>query len=288
MSNNDPDRYAVVGFPVKHSWSPFIHGMFAKQTGQQLTYRLLEVSPEDFATQVQAFFDQGGKGLNITVPHKRAAVGFAKHCTPRAQIAGAVNTLANENGAITGDNTDGAGLVTDLQKNLGFELHDKRILLLGTGGAARGIMGPLLACAPKLLTIAHREVARAKKLAREFTSLGKIQASGFENSAEYANGGYDLILNATSASLQNIVPSISSANISPTSWCYDLAYGRGDTPFTRWATEQGAARAYTGWGMLVEQAAESFLLWRGVRPDTQSVLEAIKDRESSSAEETER
>jgi shikimate dehydrogenase len=270
------DRYAVVGFPIQHSWSPFIHGMFAKQTEQDLTYSRLEVPPEKFDEEIAAFFQSGGKGLNITVPHKQSASAFARFRTPRAEIAGAVNTLALQDTGILGDNTDGAGLLTDLTRNLSMALDNTRILLLGAGGAARGVLGPLLSAAPEYLEIANRNVERARQLTDEFKPLGNVHACGFD--AISVSGTFDLILNATSASLQDTIPPIPPSVIGPTTLCYDMAYGKGDTAFTRWAKSAGAGRAETGWGMLVEQAAEAFYLWRGIKPDTKSVLEAVKQQ----------
>jgi shikimate dehydrogenase len=268
-----PDRYAVIGYPVKHSFSPFIHGMFAKQTKQNLTYRLQEVAPDNLEEEVIKFFVDHGKGLNVTIPHKQAVVALCKFRTPRAEIAGAVNTIAvQEGGELLGDNTDGAGLIADLTKNLQVELKNKRVLLMGAGGAARGVLGPLLEQAPALLHIVNRDAARADVLAKEFGRLGEVSAGAFESVGE----AYDLVINATAASLQGAVPPIAPGAISPSSICYDMAYGKEDTSFVRWAKEHGAARAELGWGMLVEQAAESFYLWRGVRPDTAPVLQAVR------------
>ncbi len=272
-----PDRYAVVGFPIRHSWSPFIHGMFAKQTGQNLTYSRLEVAPENFEKEIAAFFESGGKGLNITVPHKQAACLLARFRTPRAEIAGAVNTLAVQDEGLLGDNTDGAGLITDLTRNLSMALAGTRILLLGAGGAARGVLGPLLGAAPEYLEIANRNLDRATQLAGEFKPLGNVKGCGFD--AISTSGTFDLILNATSASLQDTIPPIPPSVIGPATLCYDMAYGKGDTAFTRWAKNAGAGRAETGWGMLVEQAAEAFHLWRGIKPDTKPVLEAVKNQQ---------
>lgn len=276
MTTPSTDRYAVIGFPITHSWSPFIHGLFAKQTGQALVYSRLEVAPENLERDVHAFFDSGGKGLNVTVPHKQAVALLARFRTPRAEIAGAVNTLAAQEEGILGDNTDGAGLLTDLTENLGLDVKDARILLLGAGGAARGVLGPLLGAAPQSIEIANRDGQRATQLAHEFRLLGEIKGCGFD--AISTTGTFDLILNATSASLQDTIPPIPPAVIGPTTLCYDMAYGKGDTAFTRWAKNAGAGRAETGWGMLVEQAAESFQLWRGVKPKTKPVLEAVKQQ----------
>lgn len=267
------DRYAVIGFPISHSWSPFIHGMFARQTNQSLTYARLEVTPEKLSHELAKFFNEGGRGLNVTVPHKQAVCLLTRYRTPRAEIAGAVNTIAAQEDGLLGDNTDGAGLVTDLTRNLGFALENTRILLLGAGGAARGVIGPLLGAGPEYLEIANRNGDRATDLAQEFRTLGELHGCGFE---DISKRNFDLVLNATAASLQEKVLPIPPLAIGPTTLCYDMAYGAGDTVFTRWARTAGAGRAETGWGMLVEQAAEAFFMWRGVKPDTKPVLEAVK------------
>ncbi|HYM35880.1 MAG TPA: shikimate dehydrogenase [Steroidobacteraceae bacterium] len=270
---NYPDRYAVIGYPVKHSFSPFIHGMFAKQTKQNLVYRLMEVKPEDLEPEVVRFFIDHGKGLNVTIPHKQTAFALCKQRSPRAERAGAINTLLVQSGGdLFGDNTDGVGLVNDLTKNLKFSLNEKRILLLGAGGAARGVLSPLLEQKPKLIHILNRDAQKAQTLAEEFKDMGELVGDGFE-----ATDGepYDLIINATAASLQGVMPPVPTSAVARKTLCYDMAYGKEDTPFTRWA-KQHRASAELGWGMLVEQAAESFYLWRGVRPDTAPVLEAVR------------
>jgi shikimate dehydrogenase len=272
MSASSPDPYAVIGYPVKHSFSPFIHGMFAKQTEQNLTYRLLEVAPENLSAAVAKFFAEGGKGLNVTIPHKQAIAQLCESRTPRANRAGAVNTLMMRDGRLWGDNTDGVGLVADLTNNLELELRGKRILLLGAGGAVRGVLAPLLEQAPTLIHILNRDAAKAHALAEEFKDLGELAGDGFEGTD---GGAYDLIVNGTSASLQGTIPPISTSTVRRGTVCYDMAYGKDDTPFTKWAKEQ-RARAELGWGMLVEQAAEAFFLWRGIRPDTAPVLKAVK------------
>lgn len=268
------DRYAVIGYPVAHSWSPFIHGMFAKQAGHALSYTRMEVAPAELNDKVDAFFASGGKGLNVTLPHKQAACLLARQRTPRAEIAGAVNTLVAGPDGLFGDNTDGVGLVRDLAANLGLAIANTRILLLGAGGAARGVLGALLGAGPEYLEIANRSEDRARELAREFQTLGQVHGCGFTSIT--ATGTFDLVLNATSASLQDTIPPIPPGVLGPTTLCYDMAYGKGDTAFTRWSKSAGAGRAETGWGMLVEQAAESFELWRSFRPDTKPVLEAVK------------
>jgi len=274
-ASSKPDRYAVMGHPIDHSWSPFIHGMFARQTGQNLTYRLLDIPPEKFRSAAVEFFTTGGRGLNITVPHKPAAAEFVNRLSARAETAGAVNTiLAEPNGELMGDNTDGVGLLTDLTANLGLRIAGLRILILGAGGATRGVLGPLLDARPSMLTIANRTPERAAELVEEFSRPGTLSGCGFEDIKD--DEPWDLLINATSASLKGATPLISPTLIGPDTLCYDMAYGKGDTSFTRWAREQGAARTVKGWGMLVEQAAESFHLWRGVRPDTGSVLAALQ------------
>jgi shikimate dehydrogenase len=270
------DQYGVVGHPVAHSWSPFIHGLFSRETGQAMTYRLYDFAPDAFHERVREFFRQGGRGLNITLPHKIAAVDFADDLTARAAHAAAVNTFAVRNdGTILGDNTDGTGLVRDLCDNQGIVITHRRILMIGAGGAARGVLAPLLALSPAEITIANRTPERAEALAKAFAKLGKTQGVGFRY---IAGGAYDLIINATSASLSGDIPAIPPAVVGPDTVCYDMAYGKTDTPFVRWALKLGCGRALQGWGMLVEQAAESFRIWRGVRPATAPVLEALKER----------
>lgn len=271
--NAGPDRYGVVGHPVSHSRSPFIHGIFARQTEQDLVYRLYDVNPDDFDAFCAQFFGTGGCGLNVTVPHKAAAATFATELTPRAARAGAVNTLARREGrTVLGDNTDGAGLVRDLTQNLGLALADTRILILGAGGATRGIVAPLLEQGPEEIVIANRTADRAQGLAAVFADLGSVRGCGFD---DLPRRPFDLILNATSAGLSGTVPQVPAAIVSGATTCYDLSYAKSATSFVRWAREQGCALAIEGWGMLVEQAAESFELWRGVRPETAPVLSLL-------------
>ncbi len=271
-----PDQYGVVGHPVAHSWSPFIHGLFARETGQPLVYRLYDVAPEDFRERVLEFFATGGRGLNVTLPHKIAAVDVANELTPRAARAHAVNTLAaRADGRLLGDNTDGAGLVNDLCDNLGVVITRRRILIIGAGGAARGVLVPLLALEPSELVIANRTEERARTLAKDFQDLGNVSGVGFSDIAE---GPFDLIINATSASLSGDVPEVPTGVIAEESVCYDMAYGKTDTAFIRWAIGLGCTHALQGWGMLVEQAAESFRVWRGIRPPTAPVLAALRER----------
>jgi shikimate dehydrogenase len=273
-----PDAYGLFGYPVHHSWSPFIHGMFARQTGQDMVYRLHETPPERFRNDVLQFFSSGGRGINVTLPHKRAAADLVNELTPRAQLADAVNTVVRRDELLIGDNTDGAGLLTDLTRNLGLRWTSPRILVLGAGGAARGALEPLLSLQPHLLVIANRTAASAVTLAEEFKELGPVAGCEF---ASLANQRFDLVVNATSASLRGEVPLIPIGVVDGLTTCYDMAYGVGDTAFVAWARRLGARRAEQGWGMLVEQAAEAFELWRGVRPDTGPVLEALQLRAAS-------
>ncbi len=268
-----PDRYALVGHPVSHSWSPFIHGMFARATLQHMQYRLIDVASDRFRTEAVQFFVDGGKGLNVTIPHKQTAAEFVNELTPRAEEADAVNTISRlPSGELVGDNTDGVGLVIDLEDNLKIALEGRRVLILGAGGATRGVVGPLLARRPALLAIANRTRARAEQIAARFAGRGAIIASGFESIDE---GAFDLVINATAAGLEGTVPPIAPTTIGANTVCYDMAYAPGDTPFTHWAKAQGAQATYKGWGMLVEQAAEAFLVWRGIRPQTRQVLELL-------------
>jgi len=270
------DQYGVVGHPVSHSWSPFIHGLFSRETGQSMTYRLYDFLPEEFHERVKEFFREGGRGLNITLPHKIAAVDVADELTARAAHAAAVNTLAvRSDGGILGDNTDGTGLVRDLCDNQGIVITHRRILIIGAGGASRGVLAPLLALSPNEIVIANRTPERAETLAKAFEKLGTTRGVGFR----YISGGrFDLIINATSASLSGDIPAVPTSVVGPETICYDMAYGKADTPFLRWALKLGCTRALQGWGMLVEQAAESFRIWRGVRPSTAPVLAALKER----------
>jgi shikimate dehydrogenase len=267
------DHYVVFGNPIGHSKSPLIHGLFAAQTGQQLEYRTALAPLDGFTAFARDFFAQG-RGANVTVPFKEQAYRLADSLTERGRRAGAVNTLSKlADGTLLGDNTDGAGLVRDLTVNAGINLTGQRILLLGAGGAVRGALEPLLAERPAVLVIANRTVEKAEQLAQEFAELGPVFASGYD----WLEESVDVIINATSASLAGELPPISPSLIQPgKTFCYDMMYGKEPTAFCRWATEHGAAQAMDGLGMLVEQAAEAFLLWRGVRPDSAPVLAELR------------
>ena len=268
------DRYGVMGYPVSHSRSPIIHRLFAIQTGEEMQYELLQVTPEKLETAIQQFQRTGGKGLNITVPHKSAILPFVDHFSERASTAGAVNTLSFRDSKLYGDNTDGIGLLRDLAVNLGIDVEGSRILILGAGGATRGIIGPLLEMEPAGLLIANRTIGKAEVLVERFAEMGPISACQFD--AVPVDRPYDLVINATSAGLQGNTPPWPVDAVRNDTVCYDLSYGLTPTPFSVWAREHGAARSVMGWGMLVEQAAESFYIWRNVRPETAPVLKQMK------------
>ena len=267
------DRYGVMGYPVSHSRSPVIHRLFALQTGQNLQYELLQVPPDKLADSVRQFARTGGKGLNITVPHKSEVTRLVDQLSERASSAGAVNTLAFEDGEVFGDNTDGVGLLRDLLGNLDLSLTDANILILGAGGATRGIIAPLLETQPAMLTIANRTLHKARNLAEHFSAYGPVSACRFRDVNSRVR--YQLVINATSAGLTGDTPPYPEPAIQGDTFCYDLSYGLTPTPFSRWAADKGAEQSVMGWGMLVEQAAESFHIWRGVRPDTAAVLKQI-------------
>lgn len=268
------DRYAVMGNPVAHSKSPRIHALFAGQTNQQLSYEAILVEKDGFSTAVAHFLQHGGKGLNITVPFKEQAWALAATRSERAGRAGAVNTLIlDKDGRHFGDNTDGVGLVRDLLQNHGSALKNKRLLLVGAGGAARGVIEPLLNEKPSLLVIANRTADKAVELARLFCDLGHTEGCGL---SDVAGQSFDLIINATAASLAGQVPALPDSVVTPDSHCYDMMYADKPTAFMDWAQQLGAARCMDGLGMLVEQAAESFYLWRDVRPDTGAVIQALR------------
>ncbi|AAZ98457.1 shikimate 5-dehydrogenase [Thiobacillus denitrificans ATCC 25259] len=262
------DRYAVFGHPIAHSKSPQIHAAFARQTGQDMCYEAILAPLEGFTESIARFAAQGGRGANVTVPFKEEAFRLADRLTPRAERAGAVNTLMFDADGILGDNTDGTGLVADLTGNLKRPLATRRILLVGAGGAARGVIAPLLEQAPAELVIANRTVSRAEQLAELFD--GRLRACGFDA----LDTPFDVVINATAASLAGELPPLPPQVFGTGALAYDMMYGR-DTPFLAFARAHGADTA-DGLGMLVEQAAEAFHLWRGVRPDTAPVIAALR------------
>ena len=271
--HNGPGRFALFGHPVSHSWSPFIHGMFARQFDHVVDYKLQDVQPDRFRHAVINFFVEGGGGANVTLPHKPAAAEIVNDLSARAERARAVNTIVRRSATeLYGDNTDGAGLVADLTRNLGVTLTGVRLLILGAGGATRGVLAPLLEQEPREVRIANRTPERARRISEEFSDLGEVSASGF---SEVGDRPWDIVINATAASLAGETPELPPRAIGRDTFCYDMAYGRGETAFMRLARERGSTRAHKGWGMLVEQAAESYLLWHGVRPATKSVMTAL-------------
>lgn len=278
--DQQPDEYAVMGNPISHSKSPAIHAAFAEQTSQSIRYRAIQVDPGGFDQAVGNFFANGGKGLNVTVPFKEEAWKLVGKLSERARLAGAVNTIKPADKAqLFGDNTDGAGLVRDLTENLGAVIAGKRLLLLGAGGAARGVLFPLLEQQPALLVLANRTASRAKNLVRQFTAeknIGdKLDAAGFE---ELEDKSFDIVINATSASLDGSIPSMPASAIKNAEIVYDMMYSRDPTPFLQWAQKNGACKISDGLGMLVEQAAESFFIWRNLKPQTIPVIQMIREQ----------
>lgn len=265
------DRYAVIGHPISHSKSPLIHRQFAAQTGQDLSYEAVEAPLDDFAGTVQRLRAEGYSGCNVTVPFKFAARDLSDQLSGRARAAEAVNTLIFRDGKILGDNTDGAGLVRDIEQNLGFRLLFKRVLLLGAGGAAHGVIWQLFNAGASLV-VANRSLDKAEQMVSDFASYGTVFASSYE---ALAGKSFDLVINATSSSLSDALPPLPPGVFAAGSLAYDMMYGR-DTPFLQFAREQGAAQRADGLGMLVEQAAEAFRIWREVMPDTAPVLAALR------------
>lgn len=268
-----PDRYAVIGHPVDHSRSPDIHAAFARQTGQKLVYERLPAAPDAFAATVAAFFAEGGAGLNVTLPFKGEAAAYADRLTDRARRAGAVNTLAREDdGTLLGDNTDGIGLARDLERQLQIPIAGSRILILGAGGAVRGVIPVLFEHGAAAIHVANRTAAKAEAMAADFTDLGDIGGGALSR----ATGGWDIVVNAISAGLTGETPDVSPAVLDDARGAYDMIYADQPTPFLRWVAEHGIERRCDGFGMLVEQAAESFALWRGVHPQTAEVITALR------------
>jgi len=268
------DDYAVMGHPVGHSQSPHIHTLFARQTDQAIRYRAIEVSPGRFEQAVREFRRAGGKGLSVTVPFKSEAYRLAQSPGPQARRAGAANTLwFGPDGCCYADNTDGTGLLRDLRDNLGLRIAGARVLVLGAGGAVRGVLGPLLDERPVRVVIANRTLECARGLATAFAAQGDVEAVGYP---ELQGRQFELVVNGTSLSLQGRLPPLADGLLAPGGACYDLAYGDQPTPVMRWAERQGAGVNEDGLGMLIGQAAEAFLLWRGVRPDTRPVAGALR------------
>ncbi|MEX0899159.1 MAG: shikimate dehydrogenase [Gammaproteobacteria bacterium] len=264
------ERLAVFGHPVAHSLSPGIHRTFAEQTGRTIEFELIDAAPEALADAVRAFASRGGVGANVTVPHKLAALELVDAASDRAKLAGAVNLLRFESRTLVfGDNSDGAGLATDITENLGVALTGMRVLIVGAGGACRGIVAPLLAHGPAEIVIANRTHSTAQQVAARFAFLGRVVSSPLAS----AGTDYDVVINATSASITGELPALRPSVFGSASLAYDLFYTKdGETAFTRWAMQNGAARTADGWGMLVEQAVECWRVWFGITPDAKPLL----------------
>ena len=273
--NEIVDQYAVMGNPIAHSKSPTIHRLFAQQTAQSINYAAILVELGAFAVTAKAFVSKGGKGCNVTVPFKQDAWAFVDIRSARAERAGAVNLIDfRADGSVYGDNTDGVGLVRDLKRNLGINLAGKSILLLGAGGAARGVLEPLLGEKPSRIVIANRTLEKAQELVKIFSKLGEVAACSLEDVAPL--GRVDLVINATAASLHGKALALPGAIVEGAA-CYDMMYGRAPTAFMAWALEHGAKQVHDGLGMLVEQAAESFFVWRGARPQTAPIIRRLRE-----------
>ena len=269
------NQYAVMGDPISHSKSPQIHSLFAQQTGEDMRYGKLQIASADFPAEVAGFFERGGGGLNVTVPHKEAAFALADHPSPRASLARAANTLGRDpEGGVWADNTDGVGLVRDLTHNHQLSLSGKHILMLGAGGAARGVLAELIHCAPGSITIMNRTRSRAEELRTDLYAQGVMHVRAMN---EPGGPRYDLVINGTSTSLQNEGLQLDAGLFAENFVAYDMMYGSEKTVFMSWATAAGASAALDGLGMLVEQAAESFALWRGKRPETKRVIDQIRE-----------
>ncbi|AXQ27221.1 shikimate dehydrogenase [Solimonas sp. K1W22B-7] len=266
------DRYAVIGFPVSHSKSPLIHARFARQTGQELGYEAIEIAPAALAERLAQMHAEGYRGCNATLPHKLVVAKLCEQVSERAQLAGAVNTLLRTDSGWRGDNSDGEGFIADL-RNLGLAVAGRRVLLLGTGGAARGILKPLLDEKPAELVLSGRNPWKPEEIAEQFKPHGRIVP---RTHASLKGDLYDLVINATSVGHQGAAPRLPGQLLAPGGACYDLSYGPAHAPFAAWARSQGAALVADGLGMLVEQAAVSFELWRGVRPQTAGVVEELR------------
>lgn len=266
------DRYAVIGQPVAHSRSPQIHAQFASQTGQSLSYDAVEVDPAALPATLRELHAQGVGGLNVTLPHKVAVMALCEQLTERAALAGAVNTLARTETGWQGDNTDGEGLLRDLQR-LGYTVRGQRVLIIGAGGAVRGILGPLLGEQPQELVVSNRNPWKPEALAEQFKAVGAIRPC---THLALKGDRYDLIIHATSAGHSGTFPKLPGPLLAEGGAGYDLSYGTAFEPFRAWAQAQGATRIADGLGMLVEQAAAAFEIWRGVRPQTPAVIDRLR------------
>ena len=270
------DLYCVMGNPVAHSQSPWIHARFAELTGQSMHYEKRLIALDGFASGLSAFTQEGGRGCNITVPFKFEAAALASHTSDRALLALAANVLTLRNGDILADNTDGAGLVNDIQRNAGIDLRGRRVLLIGAGGAAAGVLGPLIGTQPAAITVANRTVTKASELVERHAALALLHKTSLSaDSLQEIEGDFDVVINATASSLSGSAVPVAASTLKPGALAYDMMYGPAAHGFLTWAREHGAL-ARDGLGMLVEQAAESFLIWRGVLPPSQPVLAELR------------
>jgi len=275
MSASNPDRYAVIGNPISQSKSPLIHTQFAQASGQNMVYTAIEGPLGQFAATVDAFRADGGKGLNVTVPFKLDACAYATDLSERARAAGAANAMKFEGDRAWAENFDGIGLVRDIIDNLGHALHGRRVLLLGAGGATRGAILPILQTSPACLFVANRTVAKAQELVAQFHQQGASNALAGGGYTDLGGEAFDVVINATSASLSAELPPLPASALQADGLCYDMVYGKGLTPFLKFAQQQGVRHLADGVGMLVEQAAEAFAWWRGVRPGTRDMIQRI-------------
>jgi shikimate dehydrogenase len=273
------EQYGVLGDPISHSQSPAIHNLFASQLHQTINYKAFHIIQNELKKFIIEYKKKGGKGLNVTLPHKTAVMEYLDEISPRAAKAGAVNTLIFDENKIIGDNTDGIGLINDLENNFHRNIKNKNILIIGAGGASRGIISPLMEKEPSSLTIANRTASKANQLVSRFQQYLNIDACGID--ALKPDQPYDIIINATSAAITSTSIDFPYFIIAKNTICYDLSYGSSPTQFMLWAMENGAECAIQGWGMLIEQAAESYLIWRKIRPDTSAILKQLNINASS-------
>ncbi|MDB2544606.1 shikimate dehydrogenase [Woeseiaceae bacterium] len=273
------EQYGVLGDPISHSQSPAIHNLFASQLHQTINYKAFHVIQNELKKFITEYKKKGGKGLNVTLPHKTAVMEYIDEISPRAAKAGAVNTLIFDENKIIGDNTDGIGLINDLENNFHQNIKNKNILIIGAGGASRGIINPLMEKEPSSLTIANRTASKANQLVSRFQQYLNIDACGID--ALKPKQPYDIIINATSSAITSTSIDFPCFIIAKNTICYDLSYGSSPTQFMLWAMENGAECAIQGWGMLIEQAAESYLIWKKIRPDTSAILKQLNINASS-------
>ena len=279
MNNKLKEKYGVIGDPISHSWSPGIHKLFAQQFNEKIDYNKYHIKADNLKQFIIDFHSSGGRGLNITLPHKMSAMNSVSVLSPNAIQAKAINTIYFNGNEIIGDNTDGIGLIADLRNNFQVEIKNKKILILGAGGAVRGIIGSLIKENPSHIEIANRTISHAEKISKDFSNEASIKTCTIEELNE--KGNFDLIINAISFDTNNKDIALSKNIISKSSICYDLSYNSSPTQFMLWAMKNGANFAIQGWGMLIEQAAESYLIWKKIRPDTSAILKQLNVTSSS-------